>query len=457
MNTNQFFHALTLDENRCIGCSHCVSVCPTEALRIREGRAKLIQNRCVDCGECAEVCPTQAICITYDGFESILNYEYRVALVPSIFIAQFPDEVGVETIYNAILKMGFTHIYESENGVTVLEDELVNYQRKHKDIKPLISSFCPAVVRLVQVRFPSLVSNLVLQKTPMDISALFVEKQLIDKGAKKEDIGIFYITPCAAKIVAIQDPVGDEKSPITGSINMNVFYNKVYGMIKRKEVDNTNAPAIRKLSKRAITYSLTNGEKAIAEGNCMAVDEIHNVIAFLDKVENEEVSGVDFLELKACDQGCVGGVLTMRNKFLASHKMRKILPVGNNCTLEKSEVEFDPIEKEYAFLKEYIPLQRVEPRSMLKLGESIEEALTKIDKMNSIVEKLPRVDCTLCGAPNCQALALDIVEGKSELEHCIFMQKMLEEKGKLTSKQSAKKFYEVWGRVNRNINKSKEN
>ena len=86
MEKAHFFHALTLDDELCIGCSHCMRTCPTEAIRIVKGKAILNPDRCIDCGNCFKVCPTKAIFIKQDDFDSIFNYACRVALVPAVFM-----------------------------------------------------------------------------------------------------------------------------------------------------------------------------------------------------------------------------------------------------------------------------------------------------------------------------------------------------------------------------------
>ena len=50
---------------------------------------------------------------------------------------------------------------------------------------------------------------------------------------------------------------------------------------------------------KEILWSLTNGEANHSEGRCLAIDEVHNVIEFLEKLENEEITDIDFLELRA--------------------------------------------------------------------------------------------------------------------------------------------------------------
>ena len=196
-----FHHALRILEEVCIGCTHCMKACPTEALRVADGKAVLMPDRCVDCGKCMQVCPVHAIFIEPDDFDSILKYKARVALVPSVLIGQFPRHHAARKIYSGILEQGFTHVYEAEHGSSILIEQINRYVEENQDIRPVISSFCPAIVRLIQVRFPNLVENIVLLKAPLDLAAISFKQELLERGYAEDEIGIFYVTPCAAKIV----------------------------------------------------------------------------------------------------------------------------------------------------------------------------------------------------------------------------------------------------------------
>ena len=445
MEAYSFLHSLTIHKDLCIGCSHCVSVCPTEALRVRNGKSMLLDNHCVDCGECMRACPTTAIRITQDDFEEIYGYKYRIALIPSVFLGQFPEDVPLNLIYTALLKLGFTHVYEAEHGVEILKETLPEYQRATRENKPHISIFCPAIVRLIQVRFPALVNNLVLQKPPFEIAALFVQKELMEQGAQLNEIGIFYITPCAAKTIAIKDPVGNYSSPVTGSINMDVMFNRTYTLIKKGGLVPDTSVCVSLPSPEALTYTLTHGEKNVTTGRSLAIDEIHNVIDFLEKVENEEIKGLDYLELRACDESCASGVLTVNNKFLTVERLKQLAQNTEKYNSKEGKPMFQPIGKQAHYLKQNLSMEVVLPRSMMKLDNNIEKAIEKMEKMNTLLDQLPRVDCTMCGAPNCKSLAFDIIQGNASIEHCIFIQKMLEEKGERTSSETSERFKDVWG------------
>ena len=232
MEKAHFYHALKVVEEVCIGCTHCMNVCPTKAIRVKSGIADIDKNACVDCGECLKACPVNAIIVEQDDFNQIFSFKQRVALLPTVLLGQFPDEITEEQIYSVIQEMGFTHVFEVDEAVDLLIEGTKVYMRKHSQMRPFISSFCPAIVRLIQVRFPSLVENIVRLKPVVDISSQFYRKKLIDEGFNNDEIGIFYITPCAAKIAAVKSPVGEEELLIDGVINMDFIYNKVMLSIK---------------------------------------------------------------------------------------------------------------------------------------------------------------------------------------------------------------------------------
>lgn len=418
-----FFHALTIDEDTCIGCSHCMKACPTEALRVRDGKAKLQPDRCIDCGNCFKVCPTKSIYIKQDDFDNIFNYACRVALVPSVFMGQFPNDISVSRIYQILKEIGFTYIIETEATVPIYTEAKNLYAAEHPDIRPLISTYCPAIVRLIQVKFPGLTENLIPLRAPIDLTAMYIRRKLEKEDWNPEDIGIFYITPCAAKIAAVKCPVGEDKSLVDGVINMDSLYNRVFKRIKEqgKGFKEQKLP-VSQLSADGVLTALTNGERRLSNAkHSYSIDEIHNVIEFLEKVENDEVENVDFLELRACDQSCPGGILTCDNRFMMCERIfaraRKIAERERNGEQTKDH----EVEAERNFLARNVKLGEIHPRSMLVLDENINMALMKMQQINVLRAKLPQKDCGVCGAPTCDALARDVVMGEAQLSDCIFM------------------------------------
>ena len=439
-------HALKFKYDLCIGCSHCTSICPVGAIHVDKGHPHLNPNRCIDCGKCYQTCPVNAIYIEQDDFQNIYNFKCPVILIPSIFSAQFPEKISQRAILSSIYHLGFQYVYEVEKSVDILQERINATMKDENTERPIISTFCPAVVRLIQVKYPSLIPNLLLTKPPLDMTAIYIRKVLVERGVKAEDIGIFYVAPCAAKIAAIKSPVGEDSSHIDGILNMNYFYNKVFRIIKQglytyREDEFDFHP----LSRRSILWSLTGGEiHDIPTGRNLAIEEIHNVSDFLDKLENEDIDNIDFLELRACDESCAGGILCAGNRFLIAERQRKrakqrpvtVTPTENNLLNFKD------------FLNENINVDgKVEPRSMDKLDDNISIAMRKMKKVFEITNDLPQVDCRICGYQTCKALAEAVVNNEADVRQCIFVQRILEQTDKLTTAEALKITKKVWGEV----------
>lgn len=412
-----FRHALKLNDYLCSGCTACMKICPTGAIRIKGGKAVLSDNKCVDCGECIKACSKKAIYIKQDDFQLLENYGCRVALVPATFIGQFDEKYKTKEIYSCLYKLGFTHIYEVEHSVEFLTELYKEYMAAHPDIRTFISPYCPAVIRLIQVRFPSLVDNIIHLKSPLDVSARVVLKKLLDQGMKREAIGIFYVTPCAAKIASVKSPVSKQDTCIDGVINMDFLYNKVKLMLSKKDSD---AETINHtLTPRDVLWPLSGGEAANLPGSPYAIDGLKNCIGFLEKLEDEAIDVPGFVEIRICDQGCVGGVLAINNRFVARRRMENRAKVLERLHHNRAEVSYDHSEFSQQIAEQMV-IPEIKPRSIYKLDDNYGTAFKKAEEMKRIEKSLPGINCSTCGAPSCAALAEDIVRGEGCIEQCIF-------------------------------------
>ncbi len=441
MEKQQIYHALKVDTDICYGCTHCMNVCPTDAIRINDGKALILKKRCIDCGECLKVCPVHAIYVEQDDLEKIFDFEYRVALVPAVFTGQFPTQITEEEIFSEMKELGFTHVFQAEYMVDVINN-LMNEQVEQNDEKPLISTYCPAVVRLIQVKFPSLIDNIASVKPPVDATAAFYRKMFERKGIPSGKIGIFYITPCAAKIAAIKGFGQNMNSMINGVINMSYISNKLYHKITNRKDALKDLPVLPHLSSKAMKWSLTHGEAENMQGRTLSVDEIHNVIEFLEMLENDDIPEVDFLELRACDQGCAGGALLQGNRFLTVERIKIRAKQLENEVQEKRELKGykDILQNKDLFIT------KIDPLPALSLDQDFSEALKKMERIRNLMCYLPGIDCGACGSPSCQSLAEDIVQRKANLSNCVFMQRMMEKNRKLSSEHATRIIEKTWGK-----------
>lgn len=456
MEKQFFHHALKIVDEACIGCSLCMRVCPTEALRIHDGKAHLIEDRCVDCGECFRHCPVNAIIIEQDDISHIFDYKHRVALVPAVIHGQFEHEVSMSEISDILKSMGFTWVYEVEHGSGILKSAMEKLISDPSTPKPLISTYCPAVVRLIQVKFPSLIKNFAYIKAPLEMAAYYCRRVLRDMGAHNAEIGVFYVTPCAAKIAAVKSPVGEESSQISGVINLDLLFNRISRTLRNKSEYLSSEQTAVTLSPSFMLWSLTNGEAINMKGNTLSIDGMRNVIEFLEKLEDDEMPDIDFLELRACDESCAGGVLLSSNRFLVAERLRNKAKNIRNTNLRTKGDSTPPIEAYHEYLSGKVKiLEEIKPRSMDSLSDDREQALKMMQRSRRLMCFLPGTDCGMCGAPTCLTLAEDVVRHRANISDCVFIRQSMEERGTLNPETSRKIMYKIWGKENfeKNCNK----
>ena len=403
-------HSVTLDIARCKGCTNCIKRCPTEAIRVRNGHAVIMEERCIDCGECIRLCPYQAKKARYDSFESFSNYKYKIALPAPALYGQFADLDSVDAILDALRKYGFDAVYEVAKAAELVTEHTRRYLRREGVPKPLISSACPAIVRLVTLRFPSLVDNLLPLMPPIELAARRARAETLAKHPEltDEDICVLFISPCPAKISYIKNPVGVKKSAVDGGLAINDIY---FGL--RSEMKYITDPkSISETGIIGLNWAGSGGEAtSLLTDKYLAADGIENCIKVLDEIENGTMHDLEFVELNACIGGCVGGTLNVENPFVAKARLRslrKYLPVSQNTLSDRetlgSEVFYDV---------------NIECNPALSLSENRFEAIAKMRTIEDIYSDLPHLDCGSCGAPNCHALAEDIVRNVADIDSCL--------------------------------------
>ena len=409
--TNTRYHSVRLDKSRCKGCTNCLKHCPTEAIRVRGGRAHIIDERCIDCGECIRICDYHAKVAVTDDLSIIHGFRYAIAIPAPTLYGQFKGLKTISPVLDALKAIGFDDVFEVARGADIVSRAIREKLREPGLPKPLISSACPAVVRLIQVRFPGLIPNIVDVRQPMEVAAMIARQEFCKKhNCPPEDVGVFFITPCPAKMTAIRSPIGQEKSAVDGAISMMEIYGQLLPHIDRIMKDPTASSA----TYYGVRWAASSGEaKAVCPDNSLSVDGIQNVIRVLEEIENNRLSDLAFFEGNACMCGCVGGPLTFENNYVAKNAIRKL---SETCTMEH------PSENVPASLMTKYPLyadKPIEPNSAMKLDDNILVAMQRMEQMNAILEGLPGYDCGSCGSPTCRTFAEDIVRGYCSEMDCI--------------------------------------
>lgn len=418
MAPTQYYHSVQLQQDRCQGCVSCVKLCPTEAIRVRNGQAEILADRCIDCGACAAGCPYHAFSVRSDTLEGLTKYAYNIVLPAPSLYSQFPASVPLADIWQGLQNLGFDEIFDvslaSEYIACEIEDYIKNYTGGRK---PLISSTCPAVLRLIQVKFPELIKQVVPVLAPVEAAAIYVKREAAARlQMPRELIGVWFISPCPSKETNIRQSVDVQHTELSGSFGLA----EIYGLLL-KNLGGEHELHVRTGSSYGLSWGAYGGE-IVSAGitNGLSVHGIDNVYDILEQISMNKMPQLDYVECLSCKGGCLGGLLTAENKFVAECNLRQRIsamraaePAGRHAAMARTMVLQDfPASAAYR--------KRLVPRPMMQLDDDIMEAMKKFERMEEVLCSLPGLDCGACGAPSCQGLAEDIVQGKAHEIDCIF-------------------------------------
>lgn len=413
---NKFFHSVYLEDEKCTGCITCLKRCPTQAIRVRNGKAHIISEFCIDCGECIRHCPHHAKHTRRDFLSDLDRFEYTVALPAPSLYSQFNNVRDNDILLTALTLMGFDDVFEVSSGAEIVSELSRTYINEHPELHPLISTACPTIERLIRVRFPGLIPHLLPLLPPMEAAAILARRRAVEKTGLPEDkIGIVFLSPCPSKITFIHEPLGMGKSNIDAVLAIKDIYPVLLSHMKEAE----QHPISHTLSGRiGKGWAISGGEAyGIISDHYLAADGIENVIRVLEDLEDEKfLPGLQFVELNACSAGCVGGVLTVENPYIAKAKVKQAFKYEPVLRMHCADLpEFRP--------EDFLWTQKVSYEPVYTLGANIFESMEKIMESQQILSGLPGLDCGSCGSPTCKALAEDIVKGVdcAKPEDCIYL------------------------------------
>ncbi len=405
-----FFNGIKTHENLCEGCVNCIKSCPTEAIRVIHGMVNVIPELCIDCGECLRTCKKKALTMNEDDWGLLRSHKAVTFIADPTLHAQFAPYWNPSLVYYALKNLGVRMAIEE----VALAFDIVAYaiarnlQETSTEQLPMISVYCPAMIRLIQVRFPELIGRLIPTENPLEVAAQLWK-------AQNPDSTLSLMVPCPAKITMVHSPLGRGKSAFSHAVSIKKVARDL--LAAGAKVENS---VFQEHNMRWLFWAMRGGEARHVEAfsekplRTLSVSGLRNTLDLLQDIELGRLRGLDYVECRICAQGCIGGVGNAESRFLSELRLRNI------------EVEWNVSESYKKVLEEYYSKGewklegKIQPHSRLPLGEDLPEAMARLKKLNAIYEKLPHIDCGACGRPSCFALAEDIVRGKAEITDCNF-------------------------------------
>jgi ferredoxin len=328
------------------------------------------EELCVDCGTCISVCPSGAIVPISDPVGGISNFRYKVVVPSPVLYSQFDPSIHPYIIHLAFKELGFDEVVDVTTSAAVLAEALVRYMKGYRGRLPLISSFCPSVIRLIQVKYPDLVELVVPLDVPRELTAREIRKSFPDRlGLKPKDIGVIYVASCPAKVVSISQPAEKARSWFDGAVSIKDVYSVLLPHVVaiKERFDESRVPKDFSFNVGwARTGSIT---WSAGMDNWLAVAGMDHVKRILDDIENSRLRNIDFVEARAHMLGCIGGPYVVENPYLARANIIKLQQKYERPV----EVDYDDIDRKleegYYFLE-----NPIFPRPTEYFDEGVSEA-----------------------------------------------------------------------------------
>ncbi|MGD8451740.1 MAG: [Fe-Fe] hydrogenase large subunit C-terminal domain-containing protein [Phycisphaerae bacterium] len=362
-------HSLHVAPERCRQSLRCLHACPTQAVRVFRGRPDVLDYLCIDCTACIAGCPTGTMGVTGLG-DALPTAKDAVLVVSAESLAQFGADADPAAVLNEIRQLGFRDVRVTAGWEVALRQAVVEYAKTEAAGWPVISPACPAVVNLIETRFPGLLPHV----APFDTAVVALRATL--KGER-----VVCVVSCPAQRTLV---VGDGVEVVSPAALRAAVMPRLTG----KHTEEQPAAAY-------VAATPTTDENGV-----MRVTGLQHVLRVLDDVEDGLAEDVEIIEPWACDEGCFGSPLLAADAYLGSRRWHHAAATPDG----EAKAQRRTAERT--------------PRPGLRLDDDMAKAVQKLARIDRLARSLPGDDCGQCGAPTCAALAEDIVLGRADRDAC---------------------------------------
>ncbi|MDY3868150.1 MAG: [Fe-Fe] hydrogenase large subunit C-terminal domain-containing protein [Pyramidobacter sp.] len=404
---------LKLKEERCTACGRCVRVCPVGALSLVGGKLSMNASLCIDCGECVRNCEEQVLTLREHDWTALAARGHIGVISDPALYTQIGFRVSPDVVRQRLEQHGVVDLTPwLARGFDLAAYTIVKeLQRRPPSSAPMISVYCPAVVRLIQASFPELVDLIVPMENPLEIAAELWRRET------QSDMSLCLVAPCSAKVALVKCPEGRCTSNFQHVVSVRAVARSLMGAGGGETPD----PDARYLK-----WGLSGGEiehvKRFHRRMNPAADQfkmvwtsgMRNVLEILKEVELGHLQGLDYLECRVCDQGCIGGVGMLNPRYLTQIRL-------SNLDMNWAVLpEYAGQLREWYRANVWTMCETLQPRERPPLSHDIEKALSMMNDLEEVYAQLPHLDCCTCGRPGCRALAEDVVKGRAKVTDCAF-------------------------------------
>ncbi len=388
-------NCLTLKKSNCKNCYKCIRHCPVKSIRFSGNQAHIMNDDCILCGQCLVVCPQNAKEVTseIEKVKVILasNDEVYVSLAPS-FIANY-DGIGIESMREALKKLGFTDVEETAIGATIIKTEyerLIN--EENRDI--IITSCCHSINLLIQKYFTKCLPYLADVVSPMQAHANDLKKR--NPNAK-----VVFIGPCVAK--------KDEADHYEGIVDAVLTFEELSKMLKEENIvleqkieniENSKARLFPTTGGILKTMALNNSEYTY-----LSIDGTENCMAALRDIENGKIHKC-FIEMSACVGSCIGGPAMEKTQKSPVEDYMKVVKFAGHADFKVNQPCQIELKKHFTHIES-------------KLEQPSEYEIMQVLRKMGKFKPSDELNCGTCGYETCRLKAIAVLQGKADINMCL--------------------------------------
>ncbi|MGA2401766.1 MAG: [Fe-Fe] hydrogenase large subunit C-terminal domain-containing protein [Syntrophobacteraceae bacterium] len=403
------------ERTECQDCFKCIRECPVKAIKVENACAAVIPDLCIMCGHCVEICPNGAKHVRDDLklARRLLTEKEQVyaSLAPS-FVSEFPD-IPASAVIGALKKLGFKGVSETALGAERVSGSSA---RLLQDRTPrvIVSTACPVVVNYIGKYYPQYVNCLMPHVSPVIAHCEMLRETY---GAS---IGIVFFSPCIGK-------KGEaDSNPYLLDVALTFEDMRRWMVEEGLSFETGSGGSERSFvpysAREGALYPVDGGMMAgikancsIMEAECMAFSGIRNIKKAISGLNEIRLSHPVFLELLACEGGCVNGPKASQ-RHATAWKRCQIIDYAKYPGAEIPR----PLEapRTAGLAPDPVPVKEYNDKIM-------KQALQTVGKYGPEDE----LNCGGCGYDNCREFAKALIDDKAEKVMCAaYMRKLAQKK-----------------------------
>lgn len=417
---------IALDEEKCVNCHRCISVCPVKFCNDGSGdHVAVNSNLCIGCGACIEACRHGAR-KGVDDFQAFMEgqkaKEPVIAVVAPGVVSSFPDSY---LHLNAWLKsVGVDAVLDVSFGAELTVYSYLEYMQAG-GVSTVIAQPCPSIVTFVEIYQPELIPFLAPVDSPMGHTVKMLRTFFPEYSKHR----VMALSPCYSK---------KREFEATGLVDYNVTFSSLKTYIKDRNVDLLDfnpIPYDGPMAERGVSFSAPGGLLETVSRDLPGIGtrarriegpQIYKYLKGLGPAVAQDRAPL-LIDCLNCEMGCSGGPGTdMFDKHLddVDYPIRERSQRHQEEYSKKGKASGSSARKAIReIIQQYwrpgLYGRVYEDRSStLFIQYPSEQELNKIYLAMHKFEPKDHYHCAACGYNNCEHMAVAIHNKINKKEHC---------------------------------------